>query len=363
MTSSATLQRTPLFAAHVALGGKMVGFGGWEMPVVYSGIVDEHVAVRQRVGLFDISHMGEFLVAGPNAETGLNRLLTNDVRRLAVGQAQYTLLCNEAGGIVDDLIVYRVEPTVYLLIVNAGNIAVDFAWFREHLATPVVLDNESDQTAALALQGPAASRLLTMAAALPHFHIARLDLFGVNSRVARTGYTGEDGYEILCDAAEATRLWAELLARGAPLGIKPCGLGARDTLRLEMGYPLHGSDITAATTPLEAGLGRFVAWDKGDFIGRGLLLDQKKNGTARKLAAFQMTEKSPPPRAHYPIVVDGRRVGEITSGTASPSLGTGIGMGYVEAALAKPGTNHGVEIRGRAFAAVVKPKPLWKTST
>ena len=333
------------------------------MPVMYSGIVEEHLSVRQRVGLFDISHMGEFLVAGPQAERGLNRLLTNDLRRVAVGQAQYSLLCNDRGGIIDDLIVYRVEPTVYLLIVNAGNIASDFAWFREQLDAPVVLDNESDQTAALALQGPAAPILLPMAAALPHFHITRLDLFGVDCRVARTGYTGEDGYEILCHATDAVRLWSALLERGAAVGIQPCGLGARDTLRLEMCYPLHGADISATTTPIEAGLGRYVALDKDEFIGRDLLRAEKERGPARQLAAFKMTAQSPPPRAHYGIVAGGRRVGESTSGTQSPSLGTGIGMGYVELACATPGAALEIEIRGKTYPAVVKPKPLWKKTS
>jgi aminomethyltransferase len=269
MHGTNTLKRTPLYAAHLEWGAKMVPFGGWEMPVQYSGILDEHAAVRERVGLFDISHMGEFLAAGPNAEAVLNELLTNDLRNIAVGQAQYTLLCNEHGGIIDDLIAYRIEPSVFLLIVNASNIENDFTWMNARASQPVVLDNLSDKTAALALQGPSAIKVLPEAAKIPHFGVVRLVVLGRQCWVARTGYTGEDGFEIVCDAADAPSLWAGLLERGKAFGIKPCGLGARDTLRLEMCYPLHGNDITEETTPLEAGLGKFVSFDKGTFRRKG----------------------------------------------------------------------------------------------
>ncbi len=353
MTASASLRQTPLHALHVAAGAKMVPFGGWEMPVYYSSIIEEHHAVRHHAGLFDISHMGEFIVAGPAAEATLNRLLTNDLRRLALGQAQYTLLCNERGGIIDDLIIYRLEPDQFLLIVNASNIAADLAWIQRHI--PV--ENQSDQTAAVALQGPEAAKRLGID--LPHFHIGRFRLFGIECRVARTGYTGEDGFEILCSNADAARLWSELLARGA----KPCGLGARDTLRLEMCYPLHGHDITETTTPLEAGLGRFVALDKGEFVGRDVLLAQKQKGVSRRLVAFKMVEKSPPPRQHYRLLANGRAIGEVTSGAPSPSLGIGIGMGYVESGMAATGTTIEVDIRGKPFAAVIETKPLWKKTT
>jgi aminomethyltransferase len=352
VTTPEQLRRTPLFDAHRALGAKLVGFGGWEMPVLYSGIVEEHLAVRNGVGLFDISHMGEFLVR--DAEAELNRLLTNDVRRLAAGQAQYTLLCHERGGILDDLITYRLDAGTFLLIVNAANLAGDLAWLRAHL--PV--EDLSDQTGAVALQGPAAASLLDLP--LAHFHIGSFEIFGIPCRVARTGYTGEDGFEILCAAPDAERLWTELLTRGAAFGIKPCGLGARDTLRLEMGYPLHGNDLSPSTTPLEAGLGRYVCFDKGAFVGRAALLAQRAAGLTRRLVAVQMTEKAPPPRPHYAIVAGGRRVGELTSGAPSPSLGTGIGLGYVETSAAAPGTAVGIEIRGQTHAAVVATKPLWK---
>jgi aminomethyltransferase len=347
----------------------MVAFGGWEMPVVYSSILEEHAAVRERVGLFDISHMGEVFVAGPNAEAVLNHLLTNDVRKIAVGQAQYTLLCNEQGGVIDDLIVYRIEATVYLLVINAANIEKDFSWMNAQANAAVVLENESDKTAGLALQGPNAAKLLGNEGGIAHFHIERQSVFGKECRVARTGYTGEDGFEILCGAGDVTELWSELLRRGAEFGIKPCGLGARDTLRLEMCYPLHGNEMNEETTPLEADLGKFVAFDKGDFIGRAALAEQKQKGVTRKLITFKMTEKSPPPRTHYPIMTAGRdacatkRIGEVTSGTQSPTLGIGIGMGYVETKAAATGSKIGIEIRGKTYAATIEKKPLLKRTT
>ena len=360
MHSTETLKRTPLYASHLRWGAKTIGFGGWEMPVQYTGILEEHAAVRERVGLFDISHMGEFLVAGPNAEAVLNELFSNDLRKIAVGQAQYTLLCNEQGGIIDDLIAYRVEPSVFLLIVNASNIEKDFAWMNARASKTAVFDNVSDKTAALALQGPCAVNVLSEAATVPHFSVARLQIFGKRCWVARTGYTGEDGFEIMCDAADAPALWAELLKRGQTFRIKPCGLGARDTLRLEVCYPLDGNDITEETTPIEAGFNKFVSFDKGPFVGRDVLAEQKEHGVSRKLVAFKMSGKSPPPRPHYAILANGRKIGEITSGTQSPTLGTGIGMGYVEAAEARVGAPIEIEIRGRMFPAVIEKKPILK---
>jgi aminomethyltransferase len=361
------LRRTPLYAAHVTLGAKMVAFGGWEMPLQYTSIVEEHNAVRKRVGLFDISHMGEILVAGPNAEPVLNHLLTNDIRKVAVGQAQYTLLCNERGGVIDDLIVYRLEPSVYLLVVNAANIEKDFAWMNSHANAPVVMENESDEFAALALQGPNSAKFLKGSAAIPHFHFDRQSVLGKECWVARTGYTGEDGFEILCDAVDAEDLWSELLKFGAEFGIRPCGLGARDTLRLEMCYPLNGTDMTEDTTSLEAGLEKFVVLDKGEFIGRPIFADQQKNGVARKLVAFRMAAKSPPPRRRHRIVAGGGKIGEVTSGTHSPTLGVGIGMGYVETPVAagmslprSDVTAIEIEIRGKLFPARIEEKPLLK---
>ncbi|MGO9243950.1 MAG: glycine cleavage system aminomethyltransferase GcvT [Verrucomicrobiia bacterium] len=360
MNGTELLKRTPLYAAHLEWGAKMVPFGGWEMPLQYSGILEEHAAVRERVGLFDISHMGEFLVAGPNAERALNDLTTNDVSKIAVGQAQYTLMCNPQGGIIDDLIVYRLEPSVYLVIVNAGNLENDFVWMNTNATVSAVIENLSDRFAGLALQGPSASKFFDFSAALPHFHIQRQEVFGKECWVGRTGYTGEDGFELFCEATDAPHLWRMLLGWGEQFGIKPCGLGARDTLRLEMCYPLHGNDITEETSPIEAGLTKFVAFDKKSFVGRDVLVEQKEHGVRRKLVVFKMTQKSPPPRPHYAIVADGREVGEVTSGTQSPTLGTGIGMGYIETSDAKTGTAIEIEIRHRRFRAVIEKKPILK---
>ena len=361
MSPTEPLRRTSLYAAHLALGAKMVPFAGWEMPVYYTSIVEEHHAVRQRVGLFDVSHMGELIVSGPDAETFLNRMLTNDVSKTAAGRAQYTFLCNDAGGIRDDLVLYWLEPMRFLLLVNAGNVENDFAWLRFCASGSVTVENHHSEIATVSLQGPLAAKLVPApAATLGLFRVAPFNVCGVRCRVSRTGYTGEDGFELLCAIPDVMRLWNELLAAGAPFGIRPCGLGARDTLRLEMCYPLHGQDITETTTPLEAGLNRFVALDKPDFIGRDALLAQKAAGVTRKLVPFKMTEKAPPPRPHYALMAEGRRVGEVTSGAPSPSLGIGIGMGYVETDFAAPGTQLGVEIRGKTFAAVVETKPLWK---
>jgi len=351
-SASDNLKRTPLHAAHVALGAKLVPFGGWEMPVQYTSIREEHLAVRSRVGLFDVSHMGQFLVAGPHAERVLNRLLTNDVRRLAVGQAQYTLLCHEQGGVVDDLIAYRLEPSVFLLVVNASRIAADWHWIETHADAPVVLENQSDATGMIAVQGPAAAQLLPAFADLPAFHSRPGQVAGVTCRVARTGYTGEDGFELLCAAADTEQLWQHFVAAGAA----PCGLGARDTLRLEACLPLYGHELTEQTTPLEAGLGRWVAFDKGEFMGRAVLAKQKEKGVNRRLIAFRMPPGSPPPRAQYAIWSGGQRVGEVTSGAPSPSLGVGIGLGYVAAGV----TQIEIEIRGKLHTATMEKKPLVK---
>jgi aminomethyltransferase len=353
--SAENLKRTPLYATHVAAGAKIVPFGGWEMPVQYSGILAEHVAVRQRVGLFDVSHMGEFVVTGVER---LNRLFTNDLRKLSIGQGQYTLMCNPAGGVIDDLIAYRIESDEFLLVVNASTIATDRDWI-ERQGVPV--EDQSDRTAGLALQGPLAKKFLENSAALPAFNIERESVFGCVCWVARTGYTGEDGFEILCNAGDAEELWNELLAFGAEFGILPCGLGARDTLRLEACLPLHGNDLTEATSPLEAGLGRLVSFDKGEFVGRAVLAEQRENGVARKLVAFKMAAKgSPPPRSHYAIGASGRQVGAVTSGTQSPTLGGGIGMGYVETSAAEIGTRIEIEVRGKWFPATIEKKPLYK---
>jgi len=334
------------------------------MPVQYTGIVDEHLAVRAAAGLFDISHMGQFIVSGPRAAASLNCLLTNDIARLNPGHGHYTFLLNETGGVIDDLIVYHLSGEEFLLIVNAAKIDEDFAWMQTRLGSDgVALVNRSSQFAGLALQGPKAPRLLDdlFGISRPARNEVRLlTRDGVPFVIAGTGYTGEEGYEFFFPATEAAAQWNRILDYGAQSAIKPCGLGARDTLRLEMCYPLNGSDLSPAHTPLEAGLSIFVDLQKPDFIGRDALLAQRAAGIPSKLAPIKMTGKGPPPRAHYPVLKEGRQIAELSSGTLSPSLGFGIGMAYLPAGLARIGEELEIEIRGRRFPATVERKPFRK---
>jgi aminomethyltransferase len=365
--SDAASKTTPLYDEHVKLGARIIPFGGWLMPVQYSSIVEEHQAVRNAVGVFDISHMGELVVSGPGACEWLDMMLTNHVAKLEVGSGQYTFLLNDDAGIIDDLILYRIEPEKFLLVVNASRIEDDFGWLESHCAPGVQLENQSDHFAGLAVQGPRVADLFAAlvgaAAELPaRNRIAEFELSGTKLWIARTGYTGEDGVEIFFPAADAARVWNEILEKGKPLGIRPCGLGARDTLRLEMCYPLNGSDLSPEHNPLEAGLGFFVDLTKPKFIGREKLLRDKEGGLSRRLVAFRMKDKSPPPRPHYPVFRDGAAAGELTSGTLSPSLNYGIGMAYLTTPAPKPGEEIEIEIRGRKFPAVIEKKPLYKKS-
>jgi aminomethyltransferase len=376
-----TLKRTPLWTAHQKLGARLVEFGGWEMPVQYSGIVDEHHAVRTAAGLFDISHMGEIFVTGPAALDFLNSTLTNDLHKCEVGQAQYTLACNSKGGVIDDLYAYRLEPMGYLLIVNASRIDDDVRWLEAALgAFPlralVELVNASDRRGALAVQGPkvsvfidrcwpgpsVAGKAVHRPSALQKNEIASFRFHDSSVWLARTGYTGEDGFEMVAPSDLIEAAWTTLMEAGQPFGLKPCGLGARDTLRTEMGYPLYGHELDENTTPLEAGLGTFVALDKGEFSGRAALAAQKGNGLAKRCIAFKCTDKCAPPRPHYPIWSDSSNapIGEVASGTQSPSLGLGIGMGYVPPAFAKPGTPIRIEVRSRFAPAQVVSKPIYR---
>ncbi|HEY0792326.1 MAG TPA: glycine cleavage system aminomethyltransferase GcvT [Chthoniobacterales bacterium] len=354
-------RRTPLFDEHRQLGAKVIGFGGWDMPVFYSGIAHEHLAVRSRVGIFDISHMGELVVEGPRATAWLNAQLANNVEKLVVGEGQYTFLLNEKGGVLDDLIIYRVAAQSYLLVVNAALIEADDQALREALVPGVELRNESDQYAAVAVQGPRSVELFATWGVLPaRNRMAQRPLFGTSVWVARTGYTGEDGFEAFFPAEQGVKVWRELLAAGAPLGLIPCGLGARDTLRLEACYPLNGADLSPARSPLAAGLKAFVDLNKGEFRGRDALLAELAAGIQERLVAVRLTDKAPPPRAHYALHAASNKVGELTSGTLSPSLNAGIGLGYVQAPWAKPGQPLELEIRGRRFPATVEKKPLYK---
>jgi aminomethyltransferase len=346
---SQTLLQTPLHDRHVALGARMVPFAGWEMPVQYEGVIPEHRAVRTDAGVFDVSHMGELEVEGPRARELLQGLLSNDLDRLRPGQAQYTLLTNESGGIVDDLIVYRLEEHRYLLVVNASNRETDFAWLKDRELSGSDVRDISDEYALLAVQGPHAIEKLGLAPA-PAFTFAQEQLDGVHAMVNRTGYTGEDGCEILCMAEDAGTLWDAVLSRG----VSPCGLGARDTLRLEACLPLHGNDISPETDPISAGLGFTCALEK-EFTGVERLREIKERGPERRLVAFVMEEKAIP-RQGMPI--DGG--GEVTSGTHSPMLEVGIGMGYVPAEQAKPGTKLTIDVRGNGRGARVVKKPIYK---
>lgn len=346
----------------------MIGFGGWEMPVFYSGIVNEHLAVRQRAGVFDISHMGQLIVEGPGSTEWLDAQLTNNLRRLGVGDGQYSLMLNERGGVIDDLIVYRTGQDRYFLVVNAALIEHDFGHLRQRLSLApcpgVELRDESALYAAVAVQGPRATELFSPIGGLPaRNRIRQIEIGGTPVWVARTGYTGEDGFEAFFPATNAAGLWREFLSLGEPYGVLPCGLGARDTLRLEAGLPLNGADLSPDRTPLAAGLRAFVDLAKSEFQGRAALLAELERGPAERLSAIKVAPKAPPPRAHYGLLAEGRPIGELTSGGLSPTLQTGIGLGYLPVEFAKPGQMLEIEIRGKRFPATVERKPLYKNKS
>jgi aminomethyltransferase len=344
-----TLRRTPLYERHTALGARMVPFAGWEMPVQYDGVIPEHRAVRSDCGVFDVSHMGELEVEGPRATEFLRSALSNDLERVEPGGAQYTLLTNERGGIVDDLIVYRLEPGRYLLIVNASNREADFEWLKDREIPGSDVRDISDEFALLAVQGPRSLERLGLDDA-PAFTFAEGEIGGIECMVNRTGYTGEIGVELLVPAEDGPALWDAVVG----LGATPCGLGARDTLRLEVCYPLHGNDIGPDTDAISAGLGWVCALDT-DFTGAEELRRIKTEGPERRLAAFVMTEAGIPRQG---MGIEGG--GEVTSGTHSPMLDKGIGMGYLPAPRAEPGTELTIDLRGRPRRAQVVKKPVYK---
>jgi aminomethyltransferase len=352
------MQRTPLYDEHVRAGGRIVEFAGWEMPVQYTGILQEHKAVREACGVFDISHMGEFFVKGSDATAWLDTLLTNNVSQLPVGQAQYSLMLNERGGVIDDLIVYRLAEDRFLLIVNASMIEENAAWMRSHLSGNVEFENRSEAFAALAIQGPHAAEVFEKIfhRPMPADRNRVEEIEPGRSYIATTGYTGEDGFEWLVPASEAATAWNTALAAEAV----PCGLGARDTLRLEMGYPLNGSDLSPERTPLEAGLGFFVDLKKTTFTGRDILLEQKASILPHKLCAIRVLDKAPPVRPHYKVYVNGEPVSETTSGALSPSLGYGIAMAYLPPAYSDIGQEVEIEVRDRRFRSVIVKKPFYK---
>ncbi len=368
--ADAPLRRTPLYDDHCALGGRIVPFAGWEMPVQYAGLVEEHHAVRRAAGLFDVCHMGEYLLSGEHAAAVVNYLITNDAGRLEDGGALYTLLCNEGGTVIDDLIVYRHAADRFLIVCNASNrakVGAHLARFCEHHCD---LRDASDETGLIALQGPKAAAILAAAgpeaaeavAQTKSFRFRSFAVAGVPVTAARTGYTGEDGFELFTPWAETPAVWRELLRLGGGEGLRPVGLGARDTLRLEARLSLYGNEIDETTDPLEAGLGWAVKLDKGDFVGRAALQAKKAAGPARKMVGFEVTGRGIA-RHGYPLKSEaGEVVGVCTSGSPSPSTGKNIGLGYVPAALSAPGSPLVVDCRGRDASAVVVKTPFYKAT-
>jgi aminomethyltransferase len=361
------LKRTPLYDQHLELGGRMVEFGGWEMPVQYRSIIEEHQAVRTRAGLFDVSHMGEFRIEGPGALDFLQYLVPNNVAKLEINQTLYTQLCLPNGGTIDDCTLYRLDEQRYLLVVNAATCDKDWAWVNQHAKDFDLtrLENATDEIALFAFQGPQAEAILQPLAdidltTIAYYHCRPGTIVGIPALISRTGYTGEDGFELYHDASDAPRLWKAILEAGRERAVLPIGLGARDTLRLEAGFCLYGHELTEEITPLEAALGWSVKLDKGvDFIGREALARQKQEGLKRKRIGIEMVDRSVP-RAGYALLANGQQVGELTSGTLGPSLNKTIGMGYVPPDVAKPGTTLEVEIRGKRVGATVVPLPFYK---
>jgi aminomethyltransferase len=360
------LKKTSLNARHRAMGAKMVPFGGWDMPVEYAGIASEHLAVRERAGIFDVSHMGEIEIAGKNALDAVQRISCNDASKLAVGQAQYSGLLTPAGTFVDDLLVYRLANEHFLLVVNASHIARDYAHIAEHIkpAGDAVAVDASGRYALLAVQGPRALEVLQPLtgvdlASMKYYWFAHGEVANIRATVSRTGYTGEDGFEIFVPPASADRLWQAILEAGRSVDLVPCGLGARDTLRLEAAMRLHGNDIDETTTALEADLGWIVGWKKGEFIGSDVLRKQKADGVRKKIVGFELLDRGIARQGHE-IYAGDMKIGTVTSGTQTPYLKKAIGMGYVPLPFIDPGTEFEIDIRGRRVGAQVVPMPFYK---
>ncbi|MEH7111901.1 glycine cleavage system aminomethyltransferase GcvT [Neobacillus niacini] len=361
------LKRTPLYEVYKEYGGKTIDFGGWALPVQFSSIKEEHEAVRTRAGLFDVSHMGEIIVTGPDSLSYLQKMMTNDISKIKNGGAQYTAMCYENGGTVDDLLVYKIEDEHYLLVVNASNIDKDYKWLEEHLDGNVSIDNQSEKMAQLALQGPLAEKVLLKLASdsdvsgIGFFKFQQeVKVNGKNALVSRTGYTGEDGFEIYCDSADAVELWKAILSAGEEEGVVPCGLGARDTLRFEATLALYGQELSPEISPLEAGIGFVVKLNKeADFIGKEALKLQKENGAARKLVGIEMIDRGIP-RHGYPVFKGEELIGEVTTGTQSPTLKRNIGLVLIKSEHAVLESEIEVEIRGKRLKAIVVPTPFYK---
>lgn len=363
---SEQLKRTPLFDVYAAYGGKTIDFGGWELPVQFSSIKAEHEAVRTKAGLFDVSHMGEIIVTGSASEAFLQKLMTNDISKLVEGQAQYTAMCYQDGGIVDDLLVYKLEENHYLLVVNAGNIEKDFKWMQQNASGDVELVNKSNEYGLLAIQGPLAERILQKLTShnledIKFFRFAdQVEIAGKSVLVSRTGYTGEDGFEIYAASSDVTELWSSILETGKEEGILPCGLGARDTLRFEACLPLYGQELSKDITPLEAGLGFVVKLNKEqDFNGKSVLADQKENGVPRRSIGIEMIDKGIP-RTGYPVFAGEEQIGFVTTGTQSPTLKKNIGLALIDAKFAEIGKEIEIEIRNKRLKAITVATPFYK---
>jgi aminomethyltransferase len=365
ITEKSALKKTALYHKHIQLGAKMVPFAGYEMPVSYSGVNDEHLTVRNAVGIFDVSHMGEFVIKGNKALDLIQLVTTNDASKLVDKRVQYSCMTNNDGGIVDDLLVYRWSETEYYLVVNASNIEKDWNWIKQHNTFGAEMQNISDEMSLLAVQGPKAIHTLQKLTnipldKIPYYHFDKGTMAGIcDVIISNTGYTGAGGFEIYVWNKDAEKMWDAIIEAGKEFGIKPCGLGARDTLRLEMGFCLYGNDINDTTTPIEAGLSWITKFTK-DFIAKDILLQQKEKGVSKKLVGFEMIERGIP-RQHYPIVdANGNTIGEVTSGTQSPSLNKAIGMGYVKTEFSKPNTEIFILIREKPIKAKVVTLPFLK---
>lgn len=355
------LKRTPLYEDHVRLGANIVPFAGWEMPVYYSSVIDEHTATREKAGLFDTSHMGEFVITGPDSADFIDSLITNDLKKLEPGKAIYTVLPNDRGGCIDDLWVYMIAADNYFLCVNASTSDKDFAWIQSHAGgRNVKLVNLSDEYGMIALQGkimPDVMAKLAADAPPPRFSFSEMKVAGIKCMVSRTGYTGEDGVELYVATSETSKMWNALLEAGGPLGLKPAGLGARDTLRLEACYSLYGHELNEDTTPIEAAISFSVAKEKDNYPGSAVIRKQIAEGVSRKVMAFELVERGVP-REHYAAFVKGEKVGEVTSGCFSPSLKKGIGLVMLQSAYAKVGQDIDIEIRGKLYAGRVVKRPF-----
>lgn len=359
MTESVVLKRTPLYSLHVKAGATMVPFGGWEMPVYYTTVIDEHMATRKNAGLFDCSHMGEFLISGIGAREFLQKMTVNDVSKLAPGKSHYSVLCNEQGGVIDDIFVFMVSENEYYMVVNASTIEKDFSWLSRHKPANVTLKDLSEETGKIDLQGPASEKILrdvcaSTLSSLSRFSFVSTTVGGVGVMLSRTGYTGEDGFEIFCHAGQTAQLWNLFVSRGAVCA----GLGARDTLRLESCYSLYGHELSDEITPVEAGIGWAVKESKPHFIGCEILRKQKQEGCARMSVAFRMEDRSIA-RDHYDVFAGGRKIGTVTSGTFSPTFGQSVGMALIDRDYAIVGTSVDIVIRAKPHAATIVKKPFY----